>query len=66
MEMNKAALFGLNNPGANATQQQTQLIQQTYSQLLIQFNFSSIDINNFNLAQINASSSNRLPTQNCQ
>lgn len=38
----------------------TQLIQQKYSQLLIQFNFSSIDINNFNLAQINASSSNRL------
>jgi hypothetical protein len=59
-ECRKAALFGLNNPGANATQQQTQLIQQTYSQLLIQFNFSSTDINNFNLAQINASSSNRL------
>lgn len=59
----KALLFGMNNPGPNPDFGQAEFITKAYNDLLNKYGFTSAEINNFNISQLN-SSTDKLPT-NC-
>ena len=59
-----AMLYGLDNAQGGDAQQQARL-QTEYTSLLSKFNISLSDINTFDIDNLNAASSDKLPTSGC-
>ncbi|MXV49947.1 hypothetical protein GS399_03110 [Pedobacter sp. HMF7647] len=63
-EYRMAMMFGLNNPGSNATSSQVNLLNNLYSQLMNRYNLSASEMNSFYNTNLHATTDKRLPT-NC-
>lgn len=60
-EYAKAMLYGLDNPGADATAAQKAVLAQEFNYLKSSYHFTDAQLNSFNQANLNATSATKLP-----